>query len=82
MAEEAELDEKPQPRVHRADVEGDVKSLDRLGERNLYLIVKQDSVWTFPTGPAETKQVPLHKIRFHLVKGAWELASIFRPTLD
>jgi large subunit ribosomal protein L46 len=63
MADEAELEEKPQPRVHRADVEGDVKSLDRLGERNLYLVVKQNSVWTFPTGSAETEQVPLHKVR-------------------
>jgi large subunit ribosomal protein L46 len=63
MAEEAELEEKPQSRVHRADVEGDVKSLDRLGERNLYLIVKQDLVWTFPTGSAETEQVPLHEAR-------------------
>ena len=70
MAEEAELDEKPQPRVHRVDVEGDVKSLDRLGERNLYLIVKQDSVWTFPTGSAETKQVPLHKVRFSFDGGS------------
>ena len=40
-AEEAELDEKPQPRVHHAGVEGDVKSLGRFGERNLYLIVEQ-----------------------------------------
>jgi len=61
MAEEAELEEKPQSRVHRADVEGDVKSLDRLGERNLYLVVKQDLVWTFPTGSAETEEVPLHE---------------------
>lgn len=62
MAEEAELEEKPQPRVHRADVEGDIKSLDRLGERNLYLLVKQSSGWTFPTGSAETEQVSLHKV--------------------
>jgi len=62
MADEAELDEKPQPRVHRADMEGDVKSLDRLGERNLYLVVKQNSVWTFPTGSTETEKVPLHKV--------------------
>ena len=81
MAEEAELDEKPQPRVHRADVEGDIKSLDRLGERNLYLIVKQNSAWTFPTGSAETEQVPLHKVRFIIwFKGAWELTRIFRST--
>ena len=62
MVEEAELEEKPQPRVHRADVEGDVKSLDRLGERNLYLVVKQNSVWTFPTGSVDTEQVLLHKV--------------------
>ena len=63
MAEEEELEEKPQPRVHRADAECDVKSLDRLGERNLYLVVKQNSIWTFPTGSAEAEQVPLHKVR-------------------
>lgn len=63
MAEEEELEEKPQPRVHRADVEGDVKSLDRLGERNVYLVLKQNSIWSFPTGSAETEQVPLHKVR-------------------
>jgi large subunit ribosomal protein L46 len=62
MAEEAELEESPQPRVHRADVEGDVKSLDRLGERNLYLLVKQNNDWSFPTGSVQTESVLLHKV--------------------
>ena len=69
MAEEAELGESPQPRVHRADAEGDVKSLDRFGERNLYLIVKQQC-WSFPTGSPETKQVPLHDVRFSFGEGS------------
>jgi len=50
-------------------MEGDFKILDRLGERNLYLIVKQNSVWTFPTGSAETEQVPLHRVYFSFGRG-------------
>ena len=83
MAEEAELDEKPQPKVHHADVEGDVKSLDRFGERNLYLIVKQqclDVSYRLCRGQTGTNRYPYTRYVFHLVKGAWELTSIFRHT--
>jgi len=81
MADEAELEEKPQPRIHRADMEGDVKSLDRLGERNLYLLFKQNDVWTFPTGSAETERVPLHKVCVIIwSRENGEFISIFRPT--
>jgi large subunit ribosomal protein L46 len=42
------------PRVHRADVEKDLKSLDRNGQRNLYLLLKTQSFgkerWRFPQG--------------------------------
>lgn len=45
----------PAPRTHEADNKGDVKSLDRLGERNLYLLVwgkdhTGKEVWRFPQG--------------------------------
>ncbi|KAI0781208.1 39S mitochondrial ribosomal protein L46-domain-containing protein [Trametes elegans] len=47
--------EPPAPRVHEADKKGDVKSLDRMGERNLYLLVRGKDhagkvVWRFPQG--------------------------------
>jgi large subunit ribosomal protein L46 len=64
LEEEAELEEKPQPRVHRADTEKDVRSLDRAGERNLYLLVKKDrkkDTWKFPQGGIE-KNEALHKV--------------------
>jgi len=45
-------DETPAPRVHASDVNGEVKSLDRKGQRNLYLLIKQKmdevAVWKFP----------------------------------
>ncbi|KIM31990.1 hypothetical protein M408DRAFT_241881 [Serendipita vermifera MAFF 305830] len=63
LEEEAGLEEKPQQRTHRADVEKDVRSLDRAGERNLYLLVKKDrkkDTWKFPQGGVE-KNEALHK---------------------
>lgn len=56
-------DETPAPRVHASDASGDVKSLDRKGQRNLYLLIQQqradstdaaaaaattNTVWKFP----------------------------------
>jgi large subunit ribosomal protein L46 len=45
-------DETPAPRIHASDVNGDVKSLDRKGQRNLYLLIQQKTddaaVWKFP----------------------------------
>ncbi|KAJ3482133.1 hypothetical protein NLI96_g7186 [Meripilus lineatus] len=45
---------KPMPRVSEADKTGDVRSLDRNGERNLYLLLRvkdgENSVWRFPQG--------------------------------
>ena len=42
----------PAPRVHASDASGDVKSLDRKGQRNLYLLIQQKTdaaaVWKFP----------------------------------
>ncbi|KAL0947312.1 hypothetical protein HGRIS_013431 [Hohenbuehelia grisea] len=52
------------PREHPADVSGDVKSLDRAAERNLYLLVraKQDGkdIWRFPQGGVEKGEL-LHQ---------------------
>ncbi|KAI1790773.1 39S mitochondrial ribosomal protein L46-domain-containing protein [Ganoderma leucocontextum] len=45
----------PAPRTHEADKKGDVTSLDRLGDRNLYLLIRGKDhagkeVWRFPQG--------------------------------
>ncbi|KAF2270049.1 hypothetical protein CC78DRAFT_485850 [Lojkania enalia] len=46
---EHELVERPMPRVTEADKTGDVKSLNRLLQRTLYLLVKnKDGRWAFP----------------------------------
>ncbi|KAI0670644.1 39S mitochondrial ribosomal protein L46-domain-containing protein [Trametes maxima] len=57
--------EPPAPRIHESDRTGDVKSLDRKGERNLYLLVrgkdhagKQE--WRFPQGGLEEGEL-LHQ---------------------
>lgn len=55
----------PASRISEADVTGDVKSLDRKGERNLYLLVKgnasQDNSWRFPQGLAQRSEF-LHEV--------------------
>lgn len=57
---------KPMSRVHEADTKGDVKSLDRKGERNLYLLVRAKDaggkeVWRFPQGDVQTGEL-LHDV--------------------
>ncbi|PCH38706.1 60S ribosomal protein L17 [Wolfiporia cocos MD-104 SS10] len=47
--------EEPLPRIHEADIKNDVRSLDRQGERNLYLLLHRKdhtgkNVWSFPQG--------------------------------
>ena len=52
------------PRQTAADVSGDVKSLDRVGSRNLYLLVKDnftESTWRFPKGVVEEGEA-LHQV--------------------
>jgi len=64
LEEEASLEEKPQPRAHKADQENDIRSLDRAGERNLYLLVKKPrnrNAWQFPQGGID-KDEALHKV--------------------
>lgn len=45
------------PRTHEADLKNDVKSLDRQGQRNLYLLLLAEEngkqVWRFPQGGVE-----------------------------
>ncbi|KXN90472.1 54S ribosomal protein L17, mitochondrial, partial [Leucoagaricus sp. SymC.cos] len=52
------------PREHPSDKSGDTKSLDRAGERNLYLLLKAKEngkeVWRFPQGGVEKSQL-LHQ---------------------
>ncbi|TCD68240.1 54S ribosomal protein L17 mitochondrial [Steccherinum ochraceum] len=53
---------KPMPRVHESDLKGDVKSLDRKGERNLYLLVRGKNaagkeIWRFPQGDVQAGEL-------------------------
>jgi large subunit ribosomal protein L46 len=56
--------ERPYSRVTDADKTGDVKSLDRLLQRTLYLLVKteNDKRWGFPSSFMEGKE-SLHMVR-------------------
>lgn len=53
-------------REHEADRTNDVKSLDRQGQRNLYLLLSAfengKQVWRFPQGPVEKGDL-LHQVR-------------------
>lgn len=53
---------KPMPRETEADRKGDVKSLDRKGERNLYLLTKTEEngkeVWKFPQTELVGEELP------------------------
>ena len=58
--------EPPAPRIHESDKTGDVKSLDRQGERNLYLLIRGkdhtgQEVWRFPQGGLEKGEL-LHQV--------------------
>ena len=64
-----EEDEENMPRVHPSDTKGDVTSLDRMGQRNLYLLIKSKDdredgkeVWKFPQGEVEKGEL-LHEVR-------------------
>lgn len=64
-----EEEEQLAPRISKADEALDVKSLDRQGERNLYLLVKRPSgatyEWQFPHGTVEPGEF-LHQVRYML----------------
>jgi large subunit ribosomal protein L46 len=58
--------EKIMPRKHKADIENDVRNLDRQGQRNLYLLLLEKDptkqLWRFPQGTVEKGEV-LHRVR-------------------
>ncbi|CAE6435311.1 hypothetical protein ACGC1H_002870 [Rhizoctonia solani] len=63
------------PREHESDRTGDVKNLNRKGDRNLYLLVNGTDGWRLPQGP--TKQgVALHTAALE------ELYSECGPDMD
>lgn len=60
--EEDEQVEQPAPRVTAADTEGDLKSLDRLLARSLYLLVlNAEGRWTFPAARINTGRESLQQ---------------------
>jgi large subunit ribosomal protein L46 len=64
--------ERPQSRITEADKKGDVKSLNRLLPRTLYLLVKnRDGQWMFPQDRVEGRET-LHMVRLanHVVEGS------------
>ena len=61
-----EILQPPAPRIHESDKTGDVKNLNRQGERNLYLLVRGKDVtgkdvWRFPQGGLEEGEL-LHQV--------------------
>lgn len=57
--------ERPMPRVTEADRIGDLKSLNRLLQRTLYLLMRgKDGRWGFPTSGLIGKE-NLHLVRHH-----------------
>jgi large subunit ribosomal protein L46 len=63
---EQEEDEESMPREHPADRSGNLKSLDRMGQRNLYLLIKTSGldgqeVWKFPQGGVKKGEL-LHEV--------------------
>jgi len=69
------------PRVHPSDTKGDVTSLDRMGQRNLYLLIKskddgdEKEVWKFPQGGLEKGEL-LHEA------AARDLTVVCGPYMD
>lgn len=65
-----QAEEQPMPRRISDEEEKNVKSLNRHGERNLYLLVKGTSKgkydWRFPTGAVESGEL-LHEVRLALL---------------
>lgn len=58
--------ERPMSRVTEADKKGDVKSLNRLLQRTLYLLVKnKDGQWMFPQDTMEKRET-LHMVCFDI----------------
>jgi large subunit ribosomal protein L46 len=85
-------DETPAPRVHASDVHGDVKSLDRKGQRNLYLLIQQrtdldaattptpTTVWKFPEIAVADNEL-LHEVSRPSPCFHWHVANHVLPSL-
>jgi hypothetical protein len=73
-------DETPAPRVHASDTNGDVKSLDRKGQRNLYLLIQQkadaSAVWKFPETAVVGDEL-LHEVRSPRPFAGFPQSSLF-----
>lgn len=71
---------KPMPREHEADRTGDVRSLERKGERNLYLLIQVKDggkeTWRFPEGGLEEGEL-LHEVRCHSLQQMVTLMMIY-----
>lgn len=70
------------PRVHPSDKSGDTKSLDRAGERNLYLLLKTEDGkqgWRFPQGGVEKSDF-LHQVSSGFLY-CWRRCSTYRRPL-
>jgi large subunit ribosomal protein L46 len=67
-------DEVIMPRTHEADVKNDTKSLDRRGQRNLYLLLKSKEggkeIWRFPQGVVQRKDL-LHQVGVKSTLYSW-----------
>ncbi|ELU40417.1 MRP-L46 domain-containing protein [Rhizoctonia solani AG-1 IA] len=62
------------PREHESDRTGDVKNLNRKGDRNLYLLVKGLDSWRLPQGPAK-QGAALHAVSYFLVLWMYALLN-------
>ncbi|KAF2751101.1 hypothetical protein M011DRAFT_473619 [Sporormia fimetaria CBS 119925] len=70
---EREPVERPMPRVTEADLKGDVKSLNRLLPRTLYLLAKtKEGKWMFPQDKLEGKETLHHAAEKLVTKAGGE----------
>lgn len=59
---------RPQSRITEADKSGDDKSLDRMLQRTLYLLVKNSNdLWTFPTASVDGKESLNRVSHYHVI---------------
>jgi len=70
LAQQEGEDQPLAPREHPSDRTGDTKSLDRAGERNLYLLLKSKmddkDFWRFPQGVLEKGDL-LHQVSLEVI---------------
>jgi large subunit ribosomal protein L46 len=78
----AEEEEPTAPRFTAADEKGDVKSLDRYGQRNLYLLIQKKvggkQVWAFPEGGVESDELLHEASSKHAISCTDYLSHLYR----